>query len=372
MKRTMATIIAVVVLFSCLFGITACKGRERERYGDDTFEGALSTESFDSTESAVKGFLSNEIAGEATDATLVDYKEKKELLQEEIDKLAMDETDKASVLSAKEVEVLYNRGEVGLKAASDDEDDFFVFTVYILELSASGSEVHIFKYYVPKAKSGDVLTRSYYDDLLRADKYINCTQEYTNSVESRIGNMPFISYEINYVISVTANKAFITMKVIDPVALDDMEVKYINLKGYFEYDEQTNTFYSYFSKDDSPYIMDTTNLFGQYGIVDMQSFATMNLPKIDYSYYEKTDFGFKIQEDFINKYLNMSIQSLLGDVTAECSLNVYVSEGRVGKLESNISFLPQDGFSSVTHETLIFKNFGTTTVETPEGIESLI
>ena len=89
--------------------------------------------------------------------------------------------------------------------------------------------------------------------------------------------------------------------------------------------------------------------------------------------YEKTDFGFKIQEDFINKYVNKSIQTLLDGVTANCTLNIYVSGGKVGKLESSTQISSsEDGISSNNRETLIFKDFGTTQVETPEGIQSVI
>ncbi len=365
MKRIVAIAIAIVAVLSFTFCMTACGSK----YGDDTFEGALSETSYETQEDAVKGFLSNEIAGAAAGANLVDFEEKKELAAEEIDQLVLGDVAKESIVSAKEVEISYSRNSIRSVAARESEEDCFIFTVYILEISPAGAKVHEFRYYVPKAKNGDALTKSYYEDILNSEKYVNCTQEYNSKVKV-MGGGTSISYEQKYVIKVAGNKALMEMKIVDPNALEYMKIEYINIKGYFEYDEETETFKTYISKDGSSFTLDFTNMFAKYGVTDMKSFATMNIPKIDYSYYEKTDFGFKIQEEFLNKYMGDAVGQIAPGSEVDCVLNFFISGGKIGKLEATTSLTVDAGYNvkvtTENKETLVFKDFGTTVVETPE------
>lgn len=367
MKRIMAVAIALVTLLAfSTFGMTACNGSS---YGDDTFEGAISKASFTTEEDAVKGFLSTEISGEAVDATLVDYEAKKDLSETEIADLALGEIKTNEVISAKEVEIKYVRDSIyDYSADSDEEEDYFVFTVYVIEYSRAGAEVHEFKYYVPKAKNGDVLTRSYYEDLLSSEKYLNCTQEYVSTIKSSTMGIT-MNAEQTFTIKVAGDKASLTMKVINPTSAVTGNITYNYIDGYFEYDKETDKFTTYLSVNNGEYTLDTSNIFLQYGIYDMNSFAAMNIPKIDYSYYEKTDFGFKIQEAFLNKYMGDALGSVVPGANLECYLNVYVSGGKIGKMESYAhAEMSISGISteSTNSETLIFKDFGTTTVETPD------
>lgn len=361
-------VIAVAMMCSLVLTLTACNLGGST---NDTFAGKISSESFETEEDAVKGFLSTELSGEAASANFVSYEAKKELSIVEIGNLELGDVTKESIVSAKEVSVSYTHGEV--KRTADAEEDYFVYTVYILEISKDGAEVHEFRYYVPKAKSGDALTKSYYDDLLSPAKYANCTQQYTSNmtmVMSSGGEQVTLPYELKYVIKVAGNKATIEMRNIDMNALmENMEIKYIDMKGYFEYDASTKEFKAYMSVGDSSYTADAQNAFAQYGVTDMDSFVTMNFPKVDYSFYEKTDFGFKIQEEFLNKYLSLAVANYVEGSDVSCSLNIYVTDGRVDKMESStsISFTSGSISSKTTNvETLIFKDFGTTVVETPD------
>ena len=389
MKKTMALVMAVVTLFSCVLFFTSCDTIyglldrfNRGKTGDGTFEGALSTESFQSEKEAVQGFLADEIAGEAADATLVAYQETKQLSSDEIDKLVLDGLDKKSIVSAKEVEITYDRS-AARAAAADSDEDHFLFTVYVLEISRKGVEVHEFKYYVPKAKDGDVLTRSYFENVLDPAKYVNCTQEYTSKSTTELNGQKLVEIEQNFVVKVADNKAYLEAQIFDPTSIRDSQnmqqnVKYITLKAYFEYDKKTGTFSAYCSLNDAPYVeTPVETIFAQLNITeirsDMTSLATMNFPKIDYSYYEKTDFGFKIQESFLNQYLGMSLDSIAPNGNVDCTLNVYVTDGRIESMESNADItVPSnnDTVRSRTQESLKFKDFGTTVVTMPKGIQT--
>lgn len=394
MKKILVTMMSALALCSLVILPTACGGKTgggngTSQYDDgetfvasDTFKGALSETSYESETNAVKGFLATEISGEVVTATLQDVETKKELSKTEIAALETEDVleEDDEIVSAKEVEVKYTRTKSSVRptaAAPAPEDDYFVFTVYILEISPHGSTVHVYRYYVPKAERGDVLTRSYYDDVLDTSKYTNCTQEYTN--DFLMPTMSPTSMSIteakgqnSYSIKVADNKAFIKMHVYDSANWEGAgEIPYSDILGYFE--EQDGNFSVWMSTTgENGYVKSPFNPFMSYGITDMASFATLCLPKIDYSYYEKTSYGFKVQEDFLNEYLGKALnQAISAGASVSAELKVYVQDGRIVQLKASNKVTMAAGGITVTissQESLVFKDFGTTVVTKPATI----
>ncbi len=402
MKKLLATMLSVLALCSFVVVPTACgetggKGgaNEDETFvGSDTFKGALSEESYETETKAVEGFLATEISGEVVKAKLEEVETKKELTQTEIAALETEDVleEGDEIVSAKEVEVKYTRagGSVSSTAAAPaPEDDYFVFTVYIIEISPHGSEVHVFHYYVPKAENGDVLTKSYYNDVLDPSKYMNCTQEYTNDVclpalnfdPTSVNPGTFdpndIQYttatgQMKYTIKVADDKASVDMHIIDtdnwmmygPLPCSD-------ILGYFEMKD--GEFLTWMKKDEGEYQKFPQNPFLPYGIVDMESFASMCLPNIDYSYYEKTSYGFKVNEDFLNEYILKALKNIASSiVSAQAELKIYVQEGKIVQMKASCSYstnvLPGANLTSSSQECVVFKDFGTTVVTKPDGL----
>lgn len=407
MKKLLATMLSVLMLCSLVFVPTACSllgGKdntggdvtdEDETFvGSDTFKGALSEESYETETKAVEAFLATEISGEVVTAKLEDVETKKELTQTEIAALETEDVleEDDEIVSAKEVEVKYTRAKssVGLTAAdATTEDDYFIFTVYIIEISPHGSTVHVFHYYVPKAENGDVLTKSYFNDVLDPSKYMNCTQEYTNDVSmpafdfdpSSVNPDTFDPNNIKYTTATGQMKY--TIKVADDKASVDMRIintenwmmygplPYSDILGYFEMKD--GQFLTWMKKDEGEYQKFPQNPFLAYGITDMESFASMCLPQIDYSYYEKTSYGFKVNEDFLNEYILKSLQSVASSiVSSQAELKVYVQDGKIVQMKASCSYvsnaLPGADLTSSTQECVIFKDFGTTVVTKPAEI----
>ncbi len=382
MKKIVALFLSVVCLSALVCIPAACKEKEPSNNTDnsvDTFDGAFSAQSYDTDKAAVEGFLSTEISGDAVKAELVDFKEKSKLGSNELnalDKEFLDEGDE--IVSGKSVEVTYKREKkTAVASLAEEEEPDLVFTVYIIEISPKGVTVHEFRYYVPRAKDGDVLTKSYYEDLLDSAKYVNCTQVYTNVVkmtmpdeESETPKTKTTQMSSNYTIKIADNAASLEMVLPDYSALGpSVQLPTQKLWGYFENGDK---FSVWASADGVTYTKAVTNPFASYGIKDMESFAVMCLPKLDYSYYEKTDYGFKIQDDFITEYVTQALNEVTSGATVKAELRVYVSGGKVVKLEATSSVTMNVlGFNigSSSEEKLEFKDFGTTVVTKPEGIE---
>lgn len=385
MKKLAALIVSVMTLFCYAVFSTACGGEagtgsdEGGISSGDTFVGAISEESYSSDEAAVEAFLEREISGDATQAELVGFKAKKDLGEKQIAELETGDVlgEGDEIVGAKEVEVTYKRtsATASLAAALDDDEETFLFTVYILEVSPAGATLHVFHYYVPKAKNGDVLTRSYYEDLLDEQKYLNCTQVYSS--ESTIkatygGQSQSMSGKNEFTIMVADGKASVNIHMFDPDSLMLPIVTYTDVLAYCEQDGEVFSMWT--SLDEGTTWSQANNiLLLGFGLVNMESFATMNIPKIDYSFYEKTSYGFKIQEDFLNQYLGQSAGALDPNSSVEAELKIYVSDGRIAKMEASNSVKSSMSGTSIvttTKELLEFKNYGTTTVTRPASIST--
>ena len=355
MKKLAKFAIATLLTAVMAIGFAACGTSGNV----DTFEGAISNDSYESQESAVEAFLDNEIAGDAVQAELQDIQEVGELTTEEVAALdtgdALAEGD--TIVSAKIVEVSYTRiTSNALSLAAETGDDVFVFTVYVIEISPAGTTVTEFRYYVPKAENGDVLTRSYFEDVLDPAKYVNCTQKYTAKSTS-MG----ITMTIEYSILCANDKATLQMKI--PDMNSSMSIEYTNIYGYFEDGE---SFKAWLSTDGTTYAEAPAGSFAQYGVIDMESFATLCIPKIDYSYFEKTSYGFKIQEAFLETYIG-DVLGYYGGSGVSAELKFYVKDGRLSEVKSNVS-ATMEGLKVTSTETVKFSAFGTTTVNRPASI----
>ncbi len=367
MKKFLSVMLMIVMAMSIAVAAVGCGGNEPTYSSEDTFTGALSKEGYESEAKAVEMFLASEISGEAVKAELVGFEKKSDLSQEQIKELNTEDVlnEDDEIVSAQVVEVKYNKKEVEVSNTASQEDEYSVFTVYIIEISPSGKTVHEFRYYVPKAANGDVLTKSYYEDVLDPSKYVNCTQEYSNNTSVDMGGMT-MNTNINYTIKVADDKAFLSMHLPNLTGAG-LDAAYMDLLGYFEYSE--GNFVIWASQDNgTTYIKSQVNTFAPYGITDMKSFATMCMPKLDYSYFEKTDFGFKIQDGFVGKYISKSLAQMgyATDINAE--LLFYVKEGRIEKMVANVNGTI-GGVKYTGHEELVYSAFGTTTVTRPAAIK---
>lgn len=361
MKKFLSVLLMIVMAMSITVAAVGCRNEYSE-----TFIGAISQESYETDKGAVEAFLEIELSGAAATAELVDFEKKSTLSEKEIGELktegALEEGD--TIVSVDVVDVSYKKKEDVSSTASSDED-VSVFTIYIIVISPQGVTEYEYRYYVPKAVEGDALTRSYFEDVLDPSKYENCTQEYSSKSQTKTGGMT-VNIDQTYTIKTTKEAASIALHVIDPRSIGS--VTYMDVFGFFGYDEDHN-FKVWLSTDNgATYISAPSNAFAQYGVTNMESFVKMCLPKLDYSYYEKTDYGFKIQDSFIGKYVKMALSSIGVDADVEAELQFYVKEGRIVRMASNLS-ASYSGINTTVNEEVVFSEFGTTTVTKPQAID---
>lgn len=174
-KRMMFTAALLsVVIFSlvCLVGCSSCSSCKGEEYSE-TFVGAVSAETYASSEEAVKGFLETEISGKTVEAVFVDYKKEAELNEKEVKELPIDEEYRNGLLSVERGKVEYSEKSVSTARVSPfaESDDEVIYwrEVFILTYT------DMFRFFVPEQKEGESLSMSYYDSVFEGEKYINCT-----------------------------------------------------------------------------------------------------------------------------------------------------------------------------------------------------
>ena len=362
-KKLLSVLTALLTAIALCIGMVACSNGTV-----DTFNGALSKESYESSDDAVAGFLATEISGAAVNAELVDYKKTGDLTQQQIDELEVGEVleEGDTIVSAEIVDVTYKRStRTGYASApSSAEQNTAVFTIYIIIITPNGTTVKEYRYYVPKANNGDVLTRSYFEDVLNPEKYVNCTQEYSSTSNTKIGNTSSET-KINYTIKTADNRASLEMTMPN---LSNLGMTNTTIYGYFE--EVDDVFSAWMSQDGTNYT-NAEYTFLSYGIKDMTSFVSMCLPQFDHSYYEKTSYGFKIQDEFLSEYVAKALNEALGATDVKAELEIKVREGRISKMTSKITATIEAvvlKMNITAKEEVEFSKFGSTSVNRPVSI----
>lgn len=372
MKKLLVFLSAVCII-CCGVGFTGCSN---EPNYSETFAGAISEHSYADKNEAAEGFLSEELTGEAGRAELVNYEKQRDMTEEQISGLniqSLDQTEK--VVAAEVVNITYKTAQnsyYSYAANEESQQDYAVFTVYILEISREGTTLHEFRYYVPKSELGQSLTSSYYKDLLNPEKYTNFTQRMTDTATSSFG----ISRSVTSVVKVDTDKAFLEQeeKYNYPNGLNwtGIPPQGSHILAYFE-ESAGNTFVWASNDGGETYKHSTTAQTDIAGITDIKSLITFLLPNLDYSFYEKTDYGFKIKEKYLNKYLASSFGSLTGgDASVNAQLNFYVVEGRLYKIVGIATAeygIGNTRSSTSQRQEYTFTDYGTTVVKKPAGIE---
>ncbi len=173
-RRILAVAVAGGLLAGAGLGFGACG----EGKGDD-YVGTVSSQTFQSAESAAVGFLAEEVSGEQFTATYVGYSKESELSKGAQKKLALGEYS-ANLQTAEKGIVEY---------VESDSSDTVKRAVYILTY-ADGSV----RYESPLPEIGESLTASYYARFFDLEKYKNLTYlahfQYYSGEFSRNGSLP--------------------------------------------------------------------------------------------------------------------------------------------------------------------------------------
>lgn len=364
MKKRLLTlaIAAIMAAMSCFAFIGCSDDGGGETAPPDTFyKGTLSTETYTSKDNAAQAFLAAEVDGNTTETTFRSYEKTADLSEEEIAELDLTEEELASVTGAEKGVVKYNEG-----TASEGK----AITIYIL---LDGSSAY--RYYVPELKSGDTVTKSYFDLATDVKNLSNCTiTEVSTSggtLTATQGSMKESRYvEVKVVTTLKVAGKYMYGKVATSNNVG-MAGSTIEVFGVFVQDVTTETSHTWFNTNNSGWQTGGNIKFSDYFKVAE-----------DHTYFVKTTSGFKLSEDRFSDYMGTALAKLEGmkqygliedQVRASCYFNVF--DGKLSKIQINVS-CPIDGNSSGVRITGTvnatctdtFSDYGTTVVTVPEGI----
>lgn len=332
--KKLTIIMLIAAMLVCSLAFVGCK----DNGGD--FKGAISEKTYDSREDAVKGFLQEEISGDAFNAEYVGYKKISELSQKEIHNLPISDDDKAGIKSVEKGEVEYreqpkSQEDVLTKYASDNGKSI----VYIIFYTAN--EI---KYFLPVIIKGDTLTASYFDYLFDMNRYLNCTAEFNFFNEH--------------------GTCHITENVIHFIKTMGSETVHL----YYYY-KDSDLFYCGVASDNTIF----AERIGEFTISDILTsnydhdkyveyffqlelfFGMLNY--MDHSFFVKTRTGFEIKEkykNFSDEYYTVSTEK---DRISKIEAGIYVEDGPdVDKFQWNFTF----------------SDFDSTNIEVPKEIVSAV
>ena len=379
-------------------------GREYYPGASETFAGVVSDESYASEQLAAEAFVQNEING-TKEVELVSYSKKGELNESQKSELELDSVVEAgdTVQKVEVVEVAYSpvsaSAAAGANTVASAKTDYKTITIYIVVVTPHGSQKVEYRYYVPISEEGDMLTKSYFLDVLDPAKYANCTETYTMSVNMTMGGSVYQGMPGGSLSSSSSIQS--TTKIADKKVSSYNYITAVS-GGYSD----VQTAYAYIEEiDKKMHVWTSTNgTVYQYNgntyalqddsVESLDSIASMMMPDYDFSYYEKTNYGFRLNPQYFEDVLDEAFEEAgVGSTGVGMNINTktaeikfYVVGGKVEKatiyiaLDMSMSYSDPYGSSSpqtltmkmVESGEIFYKDFGTTVVTTPAGVDTSV
>ena len=142
----------------------------------ETYEGAISSNSYNSEEEAAEAFVSEEVAGDSNVnivSTTVQQGYKGSEIQTVIAQQKLPIEDTSDIQSIAKMEVTYSvdSGDTYASPMAMASNSNKKVTVYVIKYSTH------WEYYSPAPTTGSTITKSYYDSVFNSDAWMNCTYD---------------------------------------------------------------------------------------------------------------------------------------------------------------------------------------------------
>lgn len=343
----------------------------------ETFEGVLSHNSYYSPEEAAQAFVTEELVGNGY-AYVQQVNSQGELSEKEIknlnlpDYIEYDTIEKVEVIYELEEGSYYSVRGTAKKAAADSEKKV---VVYVIKYGVD------WKYFAPLPENGNTINKSYYDSVFNSDRYSNCTLETETSMTAHIeaeGETMDMEQTLKQFVQYAEGRIYmeqtITLKTTGYEEGEESETicLYIEEDGYGGYDCY------YKAGENGSWLNVPLYMVGFSNIEELTPFYDQYL---DYTYFQKADFGFKLSDDNARKYFRDAIMQALGSMGSLIDINnmeldmyaeYYVQEGALSgmRMDANVDMtLGVSGQTGTLQEsvTTITKcyDYGTTNIERP-------
>lgn len=414
MKRIISMLLILALCLSMAVSFSACKKKDKEKDDQateeptgklkgvdaeegradfiqsiggtsETYVGAVSEESYASAQEAAQNYVYQEIAG-SQDAVVESTTSKGTLSDSQVAQLKLPADVSAGMKSVEQIEVEYsvaaqsgleNNGEAeALPVAAKAGKTRIV--VYVIKYE------HDWKYYVPCPITGETITKSYYDSVFNNEKYQNCTLNSTTKMvldveasaegQTQTGGLELT---VTQLVKHADKKVFFEQT----IAISGTGL-YAGMESQLGY--QAGTIRAYLEETESGsmkcYIQNGTQwqegaLHG-IGFTSIKELTPFHDQYLDYSYFTKTDFGFALQDENAQQYIDTALAELTAMLSAgdDWDFNMYsefyVSEGVLSGMRTDVEVLvemEQSGVEMSLFETLqqniTCTNYGTTVVE---------
>lgn len=369
MKKFLLTIVLAVTVAASL-PLYGCS-----QYGEssETFTGALSQNTYSSEYSTVRGFVREELCGLTADCTLLDYKVESRLSAQQSAGLGIDEENTA----------VY---PVKIQYTSPQDSRAHTANAYILENNG------VYKYFVPLPRTGEAVTKSYYNSVVQNPAYQNCTTETTYS--GRIFSIEFTYFQtcmFDY------DKAYFN-QTIPAMQTDFYMAETANGFKYYARLPQMGDAGYYTKSEINAWVKQTygpdyylEGFFLKKGgkTYDLDNFDSISqlssfiyAANFDCTYFEKTDYGFRMDKSkFISAVYALAgemgedadeLQLQINEHVQNLDIRYYVADGHLAKMDLVVQAIIGNGYKDImaieVHTE--YKNFGTTTITLPRTEET--
>jgi len=385
-RKSLSMLLALMMIIAVMLSATSCGGGEsggvdaeagRSEFIDslggtsETYKGAVSVEEYESAEEAATAFVATEVVGES-EANIVKAESKGELDDTAVAALNIPEEFSVGIVGVEKFEVQYS-----VEAEGDDAVSGTTATVevYIIKYESC------WKYFAPAPVTGGTISKSYYDSVFNNDKYQNCTFEaqmdmemdmtasaagYSQNVAITMSMYQLMKYEVGKLYLKQTMTTTSSMQEAMPNSSETIE-------AYLEVVDDELVCYV---NTGSGWVRGNLH---QIGFGEIEELTPFHDQYIDYTYFTKTDFGFKISDENAKKFVDELYSELLMGMAQAFDIDMYaeyyVCDGTLSGIRMDMIMdinyteggATVDGEATITSNTTC-TNYGTTVVEKPAGI----
>lgn len=374
MKKKLIAVIAAGTIAACTLCATGCN-KNSEPAPSETFEGAVSVQSYASVNEAAENCIIKELSGEEYKVTFKSYEKSSDLTETEIEKLNIKLTAGETVESVEKGKAYFSEGAAASAYSAANDGNEVYITLYVIKYTAAGSSAAQYKYFIPLPETGESLSASYMNSVMDGEKYKNCTATCTSNVTVSLMGMT-VPTTVKYDMALTETQVSMTYT--------------INIMG------QSDSMSIYLTQSGNT-VKCATEMRGQYIQFDLQDIGldidniselySSQLTDGQCSMFIKTDYGYKMKNEVIGAFAHEILDSAFagsgvssGNITlGDSSCEFRVVEGRLYKAtasfsgSSNVIIDGKSSVMSVTAKTdVIYSNFGMTKVTIPDAAKNLL
>lgn len=349
----------------------------------ETFAGAVSEDSYSTPEDAAIAFVENEVVGEKN-ANIVDMVSKGELSDKEINKLDLPEELSDGIQSVELMEVEYDVSDSSVSASTVENlanatSKTYKVKVYVIKYTVD------WKYFVPMPVTGDTISKSYYDSVFDSEKYANCTFENRSTVtavvdakaEGQKQNMTMV-VEMYQLVKYADNKIYFEQRTTSTQEGTGMDTETSEDVLYAYMEEVDGRFVTYVKNGENGRW--TEGELVMVGVSNMQELRPFYNQYLDYTYFTKEDYGFKLGQESAREYMRQALSAVAGlgnlididTMDIDMYAEYYVNEGALSgmRMDAVIGMkMEQQGVKMVIDERVetiaTCTDYGTTVVENP-------